>query len=1299
MASTFGSKAENPEHVQLPSGEDIDNILDEIEQKEQAKPPNNANWDKIVQQTRIKNIGFIKNLFLSKEIDVNSQNPSNGKTLLTYAVIIGDIDLVTAIINFGADLHIKDNDDMDALDYAMKYGRYKITELLYYRQFSGSLGNDLKNISTKIHRKNQEAKYIHDSGKELSEFVVHFMIKAITERATFDESMLYYAWYFVLKECEKEASNPFDHELWITMMNVYEAILSNTSDKEGWKWLKFQFVPSLIWYFPNPNHQPQPMDEAKTNDDADDCGEEQVKKVLKTTLFNELLERVRAESKKQSDLLLKEKIDQIKKDKPSEWNDLISYHVNTKHSSNARQDLCGCLIPKYDKDALSAEKYPPSTHFSAQKHYDTNMYLNELIFRANILDSAFQDSMKQNTKEINEATENSSVEYRAGPVKTLTRSQTKVENDYINEAYPTSAKILDINRCAIQFKTIEQMMQYIEMFSDKIQNNNAGCIKEIIRCKNGWATYDEEYPQYTDIKLNVLIQSTVDYACVGVIAEIQFLLDLMSSFKRKAHKLYSIERKFELVYNFGLLKQKMSKFKDFVNINYVFKNFAAKDDLKFFKLLWENHIPHVTSLINMERESAVLDNAIINALVSSTGNIHHYLANNYNDLYRESILFYMNKHKVIKSWDFFLDQLVLNQNDEQKKQTIKLHFVQRLIAFFDLSKTESTNLGNAVDLLRSFGVLLDLLDRDISCYVAEHKALGYDTLKTHIYDPKHQINDHQFTEFKFIDDPFKSGSLFVFGNGNKGRLGFGDNYDDCPAPVISNTFNSNQLLQIVSYNRHSLALDRNGKVHAWGLNDCGQLGIGQTHAARDRDFDHAKKKKDKKKDKDGTTNDIPQELPPFSAYKAVHVAVGKLHSLILTEDGNVWSFGRGDLGALGHPETEDVISPKLIKALEDEYITHIWCGNEHNCAVSKSGLGVDAAEKVVMIPTKVDLMGLSNAIYTDNGNDFTLVLTRQGRVVSFGSGYKGKLGHADEMDEPTPKLIEALSSKRIVDIGCGWDHSLCVTDDGELYSFGYGQFGQLGFGGDTVCQLIPKKVQYFDVEVVSCAGGASHSAVVTSDGMLFMFGKGGHGELGQGKDDIVNKNTPTKVVHKWHVLSASLGNKYSLVVARDNGEEKKENDVERLKPNEEVHVRNAMESKLYRVYIKNERLYHAADWILIAHHKEYSAFPCYANTFIGNWRMNDAMVELEHSKVDKIYHSEILQSKYALVMNQSTSEIKQESIPEDQIYGFHDIETVKLKVPAIEIKDNEATHVSIYVQPREDSAFVLLKEFKHTKKK
>ena len=53
--------------------------------------------------------------------------------------------------------------------------------------------------------------------------------------------------------------------------------------------------------------------------------------------------------------------------------------------------------------------------------------------------------MKYITKEISEEMEDDTITYGAGPVKTLTRSQTKVENDYINEDWPASARILDIN--------------------------------------------------------------------------------------------------------------------------------------------------------------------------------------------------------------------------------------------------------------------------------------------------------------------------------------------------------------------------------------------------------------------------------------------------------------------------------------------------------------------------------------------------------------------------------------------------------------------------------------------------------------------------------------------------------------------------------------------------------------------------------------------------------------------------------------------------------------------------------------
>ena len=70
-------------------------------------------------------------------------------------------------------------------------------------------------------------------------------------------------------------------------------------------------------------------------------------------------------------------------------------------------------------------------------------------------------------------------------------------------------------------------MHFIQLFSEKVKNKNSGSIVEIIRCKNGWTTYNPQYPQYTDIKLNVLVKPNDDIDGT-IIAEVQFLLDLMS---------------------------------------------------------------------------------------------------------------------------------------------------------------------------------------------------------------------------------------------------------------------------------------------------------------------------------------------------------------------------------------------------------------------------------------------------------------------------------------------------------------------------------------------------------------------------------------------------------------------------------------------------------------------------------------------------------------------------------------------------------------------------------------------------
>eukprot|EP01083_Nonionella_stella_P177273 622577_1 len=157
-SNTMKPKSENDHELNVEPDE-IDNILDELEENERKQSNVNVNekendieWQDILNAIRSKNVNLIKNLISSKQIAVNSQNPLTGKTVLIYAVIIGNMDLVKTVCNFGGDVHIKDNDGLDALDYAMKYGRYKITELVYYRQLSGSLGNDLKAIAMQIHQ-------------------------------------------------------------------------------------------------------------------------------------------------------------------------------------------------------------------------------------------------------------------------------------------------------------------------------------------------------------------------------------------------------------------------------------------------------------------------------------------------------------------------------------------------------------------------------------------------------------------------------------------------------------------------------------------------------------------------------------------------------------------------------------------------------------------------------------------------------------------------------------------------------------------------------------------------------------------------------------------------------------------------------------------------------------------------------------------------------------------------------------------------------------------------------------------
>ena len=156
------------------------------------------------------------------------------------------------------------------------------------------------------------------------------------------------------------------------------------------------------------------------------------------------------------------------------------------------------------------------------------------------------------------------------------------------------------------------------------------------------------------------------------------------------------------------------------------------------------------------------------------------------------------------------------------------------------------------------------------------------------------------------------------------------------------------------------------------------------------------------------------------------MSAGAAHSLALTADGAVWSWGDGYNGRLGHGDEQHQLLPKKIDALAGQRVVAFSAGSQRSFAHG-------------------------------------LALTADGAVWSWGGGAGGMLGHGDQWRQLLPKKVEAFAGRRVVAVSAGEHHSLAITANGSLWSWGCGRFGQLGHG-DEHKQLLPKKVEVWAQE-------------------------------------------------------------------------------------------------------------------------------------------------------------------------------------------------------------------------------------------
>ncbi|CAA9994396.1 unnamed protein product [Nesidiocoris tenuis] len=170
-------------------------------------------------------------------------------------------------------------------------------------------------------------------------------------------------------------------------------------------------------------------------------------------------------------------------------------------------------------------------------------------------------------------------------------------------------------------------------------------------------------------------------------------------------------------------------------------------------------------------------------------------------------------------------------------------------------------------------------------------------------------------------------------------------------------------------------------------------------------------------------------------------------------------------------------------------------------------------------------------LVSSKGSDgHSLALSDNGQVYSWGDGDFGKLGHGNTQTQRQPKLVEGpLQHSNVVQISVGYRHSAAVTSDGRLFIWGEGDMGRLGLGDDGSRNLPSLVPDLSGVGSVSC--GANHTLVLSSDGRtVWSFGCGEGGKLGHG--DTSNRYRPTVIenIQGLYIKKVIAGNQFSLAL-------------------------------------------------------------------------------------------------------------------------------------------------------------------------
>ncbi|PSR88206.1 Ultraviolet-B receptor like [Actinidia chinensis var. chinensis] len=328
----------------------------------------------------------------------------------------------------------------------------------------------------------------------------------------------------------------------------------------------------------------------------------------------------------------------------------------------------------------------------------------------------------------------------------------------------------------------------------------------------------------------------------------------------------------------------------------------------------------------------------------------------------------------------------------------------------------------------------------------------------------------------------KQGQVFSWGEESGGRLGHGVDVDVSHPKLIDALTGMNiELVACGEY--HTCAVTFAGDLYTWGdgTHNCGLLGHGSE-----------------------VSRWIPKKVRDL--HQDIHVsyiACGPWHTAFVTSAGQLFTFGDGTFGALGHGDHRSIDIPREVGTLRGLRTVKVACGVWHSAAI------VDVMTGSISGPSD----------YPSSGKLFT-----------WGDGDKCRLGHGDKDPRLVPECVAASVDVSFCQVACGHNLTVSLTTSGRVYTMGSTAYGQLGSplaDGKTPTCIEAKLADSF-VEEIAC--GSYHVAVLTSKTEVYTWGRGANGQLGHGDND--NRNTPTLVgfLKDKQVKSVACGANFTAVI-------------------------------------------------------------------------------------------------------------------------------------------------------------------------